>query len=347
MKLGIAAWMAALLVASGAAVARADEAVAARIRSAVDEEVALGFSGAVLVAEGDRILFDGVFGSMNGKPIPPDGRFLMASAAKQFTSAAILRLAERGLLKLDDPIADHLPDVPADKRAVTIRQLLSHASGFAEGYAGETAASWQEAAAKILAEPLKARPGERFIYSNENYALGIAIVEARSKRRYADFVRGEFLEPLELRDTGQLDGAASMARLSPLLDALPPRLTGLRWGGHGYFTTARDFFGWYRALRTGAVLRPLSVEALFAPQTKIGEGQSALGWFLGSAPSGEPTVFTRGNEDVGANCLLYAYPQRDAVIIVLTHAGDKDDDHSWSRALHARLEAILTAAPPP
>ena len=44
---------------------------------------------------------------------------------------------------------------------------------------------------------------------------------------------------------------------------------------------------------------------------------------------------------------LYAYPQRDAVIIVLTHAGDKDDDHSWSRALHARLEAILTAAPPP
>jgi len=344
----IAGVLAALLVASGTFAALASDAdPGERMRAAIDDAVAQGFSGSVIVAVGDRMLVAGTFGSMHGKALAPDGRFLIASAAKQFTSAALLRLQERGLLRIDDPVSRHLPGVPPDKATITIRQLLSHTSGLAQGYVSEAATSGREAAAKILAEPLAAQPGERFIYSNDNYALGIALVEAKAERRYADFVREELLEPQSLRDTGQLDGSGSASRLSPLPGPLPPRLAELRWGGHGYYTTARDFLAWYRALRSGAVLKPASVDALFAPQAKIGEGQSALGWFLGAAASGESTVFTRGNEDMGANSLLYAYPERDAVIIILTHAGDKDDDGSWSRFLHARIEAILTGSGPP
>jgi CubicO group peptidase (beta-lactamase class C family) len=347
MRTLAASLLAGLVAAWSATAARAEEDAATRVRAAVDEAVAQGFSGAVLVAVDGTVLVDGVFGSMNGRALPPDGRFLMASAAKQFTSTAILRLQEQGLLKLDDPVSRFLPGVPPDKRAITIRQLLSHTSGLAQGYASETAANGEEAVRRILAEPLEAKPGERFVYSNENYALAIAIVEAAGKVRYAEFVQAEFLGPLRLRGTGQLDGPGAIDRLSPLLGPLPPRLASLRWGGHGYYTTARDFFAWYRALRAGSVLEPESVSALFAPQAKIGEGQSALGWFLGTSASGEPTVFTRGNEDIGANSLLYAYPRREAVVVVLTHAGNANDDQSWSRALLARIEALLPGTPPP
>lgn len=343
----IVAFLAALFVAPAALTARAGvDDPGEQIRTAIDSAVAQGFSGSVVVSVGDRILVSGTFGSMHGMPIAPDGRFLIASAAKQFTSTALLRLQERDLLRIDDPLSRHLPGVPPDKKAITIRQLLSHTSGLAQGYASETAGNWREATAKILAEPLAAQPGERFIYANDNYALAVALVEATTGRRYADFVREELLEPLSLHDTGQLDGDASESRLSALAGPLPPRLAELRWGGHGYYTTGHDFLAWYRALRSGAVLSPAGVEALFEPQVKIGEGQSALGWFLGTTVSGEPTVFTRGNEDMGANSLLYAYPQSNAVIVVLTHAGDKGDDASWSRYLHARIEAILTGPAP-
>jgi CubicO group peptidase (beta-lactamase class C family) len=322
-----------------------EQGAARRIETAIAEEVALGFSGAVLVAEGNRVLVDGVHGAMRGNALPDRGRFLIASAAKQFTSAAIARLQDQGRLDIDDPIGRHLRDVPADKAAITIRQLLSHTSGLPQGHGSENAADRHEAERAILGVELSAVPGAKFQYSNENYQLGVAIVEAVSGRRYAEFVREELLRPAGLGDTGQLDGAAAVARLSPLAGPLPPRLADLRWGGFGYYTTARDFHRWYRVLRSGSLLRPGSVAELFSPATKIGEGNAALGWFVGATARGVETVFTRGNDDIGSSAVLYAYPASDYVIVVLSHAGQKTDELSWARAVHARIEEILFGAP--
>jgi CubicO group peptidase (beta-lactamase class C family) len=316
-----------------------------QILAVIDDEIALGFSGEVLVVQSDRVVVEGVYGSMKGKSLPPDGRFLIASAAKQFTSAAVLKLQDQGRLDLDDPISKHLAGVPVDKQSITIRQLLLHTSGLPQGYDSESATSWQDAARSILGMTLTATPGEKFQYSNENYQLGVAIVEATSGRNYLEFVRDELLEPAGLHDTGQLDGPTSVRKLSPILEPLPPRLLHFRWGGFGFYTTARDFFAWYRALRSGRLLNPESVAELFAPIVKIGEGHAALGWFAGTAASGKATVFTRGNDDVGSSSVLYAYPENDTVIIVLSHAGQKTDDISWARAVHARIEEILFGAP--
>jgi CubicO group peptidase (beta-lactamase class C family) len=336
----------ALALLSAIAVPGAEAAdVAREIRAAIDEEIALGFSGAVLVARGGEVEVEGVYGSMGGMALPPGGRFLLASAAKQFTSAAVLKLADLGRLRLDDPVANHLPGVPGDKRAITIRQLLSHTSGLPQGYGSESATGWQDAARTILALPLAAAPGERFIYSNENYQLAVAVVEAVSGERYAEFVRDRLFAPAGLHDIGQLGGAQGVAALSPMAAPLPPRLRELRWGGFGYYATARDFFAWYEALRTGAVLERESVTQLFAPLVKIGEGQAALGWFVGATPGGEPFVFTRGNDDIGASSVLYAYPRSGVVIVVLSHAGQKTEERSWARAVHARIEEILFARP--
>jgi hypothetical protein len=67
-----------------------------------------------------------------------------------------------------------------------------------------------------------------------------------------------------------------------------------------------------------------------------------LAWFRGRSPLGRPFIFTRGNEDFGANSLIYAYPNSEIVIVVLTHAGNADDQRSWSRLVHAQIQNLLT-----
>jgi len=62
---------------------------------------------------------------------------------------------------------------------------------------------------------------------------------------------------------------------------------------------------------------------------------------VGSTEGGAKRIFTRGNEDFGANALLYAYPERDLVIVVLSHGGSNSAGVSLSRAMHERLERAL------
>jgi hypothetical protein len=88
------------------------------------------------------------------------------------------------------------------------------------------------------------------------------------------------------------------------------------------------------------------VSTLFAPVAPIKEGSAALGWFVGATESGERRIFVRGNDDFGPNSLIHIYPDRDLVVIVLTHAGDKNEDISWSRAVVATIEGVLFGEPP-
>ena len=106
---------------------------------------------AAMVASPDRILYSGAFGkrdSISGLAIQPDSIFQIASMTKAITSVAAMQLVERGRLKLDEPVARHLPELgkldviqgfdavgkpvlrPAMK-PITLRHLLTHTSGFA------------------------------------------------------------------------------------------------------------------------------------------------------------------------------------------------------------------------
>ena len=311
----------------------------AALRSIVDRHTAKGFSGAVLVAKnGHEILFDG-FGSMRGSPLRRDSRFWIASTGKQFTSAAILYLVDRGQLRLDDPISRFFPTAPDDKRAITLRQLLSHTSGLGQSYVSEERDTRDAAVEAMLAEPLEGAPGARFRYSNSNYQLAAAVVEVASGERYADFVQTKLWGPAGLTDTG-FSGPATSS-VSPPMGELPERLRTAHWGEQGLFSSAGDLFRWSRALRSGTLLGEAGLTELFAPIVPIEEGHSALGWFIGTSAAGNRTVFTRGNDDFGANSLIYAYPDQGVVIIVLTHAGDTQAGVSWSRQVQRDLEMSL------
>ena len=303
-------------------------------------DTAKGFSGAVLIGDHDRVLLDKGYGIGGGQQVRPNSRFWIASAGKQFVSAAILKCAERRWLTLDDPLARFFPDTPADKRAITIRQLLAHLSGLDQTYASEGAKSRDEAVQRMLSKPLADKPGNKFHYSNDNYELAAAIVEVASGRDYRDFVRSDLWRPAGLRDTG-FNSMPGAAQVLPASQALPPRFKEMKRGEAGVYSTTHDLLTWYRALRSGRVLSRADVQVLLSPVTPIGEGQAALGWFLGKTDAGTPTIFTRGNEDFGPNSLLYAYPSKGIVIVVLTHAGNADPNISWSRQVLDQLEKVL------
>jgi len=164
------------------------------IVQAAQEEVARGFSGVVLVARGDTAVVK-AFGAERGKTVRADTRFWIASAAKQFTSAAILKCAEKGLLELADPLSKFLPNAPQDKRMITVRHLLAHLSGLEQSYVSEGLAERQAAVDQMLSGTLIDVPGHKFHYSNSNYQLAVAIVEIVSRQPYRRFVRDELWKP--------------------------------------------------------------------------------------------------------------------------------------------------------
>ena len=252
----------------------------------------------------------------------------------------MLRCVELGLVGLDWPISRVLK-VPADKQSITVRQLLSHTSGLAQGDAGEVAPSAAAAARAVLQYPLEAAPGARFIYSNGNYFLAAAIVERVSRTAFTSFVRRQLLDPAGSKDTGQAIGGSANAHVSPLPGIEPPRLSRPRWLASGFYSTAGDLRRWLLALLQSRVLRAESVAALFQPVARTQEASSALGWFVAKSQAGTDTIFTRGNDDFGPNSLIYFYPRSQTLIVVLTHAGDENEDRSWSRSVHADIEAVL------
>jgi CubicO group peptidase (beta-lactamase class C family) len=286
------------------------------------------------------ITFDQGYGAERRVQMRPNSRFWIASAGKQFTSAAILKLAERGRLNLDDHISRFFPDAPVDKRVITIRELLSHTSGFGQSYVSEGVTDRAVAVRRMLAETLIDLPGHKFHYSNTNYQLAVAIVEITSDKNYRDFVETELFKPAGLHDTG-FAGSPGAKAVVPAKGETPPRLLMPTWGGEGVYSTAHDLLTWYRALQNEVVLSQASVQTLIKPIAPIQEGQTALGWFTGKTPRGAKRIFTRGNDDFGPNSLLYAYPGSDIVIVVLSHAGNETNNMSWSRAVHGELENIL------
>src|SRR6187549_227079 len=118
--------------------ARLTDAEVERRVGAVIDEIAthpefVGLS--VAVARGDRLIVDRGYGIADlewNAPVDAGTSFRIGSLTKNFTAAAILKLAEQGKLGLDDPLSRTVPEFDTGGRTVTIRQLLNHTSGIPE-----------------------------------------------------------------------------------------------------------------------------------------------------------------------------------------------------------------------
>jgi CubicO group peptidase (beta-lactamase class C family) len=300
----------------------------ARMDAVVQSFVSNGtFSGAVLVARGSDVVFSKGYGLARVERKSANSaatRFRVASITKQFTAAAILMLAERGRLTLDDPVKKHLPNAPASWDAMTILHLLSHTAGF-QGLATPPPArvpiespdrSLEGFVTAAMTHALEFAPGGTFNYTNSGYFVLGHLIEKLSGRSYERFIQEDILTPLGLKDTG-LASAANVdtyARFynaspnGPVESELPDRVVPN--SAAGFYSTAEDLLRWQTALYGGKVISLSSLEKM----TTRGKGDYGLGVYVRSVAGLK--VFNHGGGAPAFANLSYFPDSRTSVAVL-------------------------------
>jgi CubicO group peptidase (beta-lactamase class C family) len=291
------------------------------------------FMGAVLVARGDEVLFQGGYGKADLEldvPNTPESVFRLGSLTKQFTAAAILQLQEQGLLDINDTVDRYLPGYPHGDE-ITIYQLLNHTSGIPDYEFLESTMVYRNAVsldalmAKFSDLPFDYTPGSQFKYSSSGYVILTAIIEKVSGQSYADYLAEHIFQPLGMEAT-RYDNADTI---------LPGRASGYTWDGDAYHnaeffdmsnaagagglvSTVGDMYKWDHALYTDAVLSAAAREAYFAPSVRMEEGMSsAYGWRIMDTP--EHTLAVHGGEINGFVTFVIRDPATQLYVIVLSN----------------------------
>jgi CubicO group peptidase (beta-lactamase class C family) len=330
---------------------------------------------AVLVLHEGRVLHNKGYGLADLAsvvPITPDTAFLLASITKQFTAMAILILAERGKITIDDRIAGILPEFNSWGNSITIRRLLNHTSGLQDYEAlfiqskqideeyprrskrehGEFEPTAAEALKMIAGAMPRFAPGDQWEYSNSGYVVLAQIVERVSGMPFAQFLRQTILSPLGMSSSVLYDetkpgiphrATSYMLRAGSYEEADYTPLNAV-YGPDGLYGTPNDLIEWYCALDTDLVMgarRLVSASTLREAFTSgwlnsganIGYG---CGWFLGKS-LGLQRVSHTGSW-VGFRHLVVHYPDQRFTLLVLSNV-DRFDDVARS-TLSGRIARI-------
>ncbi|WP_132249365.1 serine hydrolase [Methylobacterium segetis] len=289
------------------------------------------FSGAILVAHRGVPVFRRAYGYANREwevLNTPETRFRVGSITKQFTAAAILKLAETGRLTLEDPIRLFYPQAPDAWAGVTIRMLLNHTSGIPsytnlpDYYARiqRLELSPQAIVALTADKPLLFEPGRGFDYNNTGYILLGLVIEAASGLSYERYLRETFFDPLGLNDTGYDDATTILPRRAagyrhangrwrnafPIASSIP-------YAAGAHYSTLDDLLAWDHALFSDRVISAPSRRAMF---TDGGYGYG-LAWFLGTAHGHR--LWSHGGNINGFLTIKDNYPDDDLVVLVLAN----------------------------
>jgi CubicO group peptidase (beta-lactamase class C family) len=192
-----------LLVAVTSAVASAAgsyDAADAAMRARVREDQLAG--GVLLVARDGDPLHLAAVGRTTARTVMP-----IASASKWLTAATLMTFVDEGTLRLDDPVASHLPGFDGAKADITVRQLLSHTTGLPPaGCQGDPSTTLRRCAASIAAggDPSSV-PGTQFHYSGVGYALAGRLVERLAGTSFERAFHDRIAEPLGMTNT-RFDG---------------------------------------------------------------------------------------------------------------------------------------------
>ena len=212
-------------------------------------------------------------------PATPDMRYCIGSVSKQFLAGAILLLVQDGKLSLDDRVARFLPSLTRSSD-ITIRQLLSHTSGYQDYYPLDYVAPFMQQ--PVTAEGILERwaekaldfnPGTEWQYSNTNYVVAGQILEKVTGLPLMGFLENRIFRPLAMQSPVDLDvhpltspDPAGYTRfgLGPPR-AVPPEASGWLYAAGELAMTARDLALWDQSLMEGRLLKAASLEELIKP----------------------------------------------------------------------------------
>ena len=286
------------------------------IDAAIERAIAAGKApGAVLRVESGGAVYQKSFGAKSVEPesvpMTDDTIFDSASLTKVIaTTPAIMLLAERGKLRLDDKVDRWIINFKAHgKGEVTIRHLLTHTSGLRPGLSSKPTWSGLEKALDLTkAERLTAQPGTLFRYSDINFILLGEIIQLASGQLLEEFTSKHIYRRLGMHDTGFLPPFKKLSRVAPtervdgeilhgiVHDPTARRMDGV--AGHaGLFTTAADLSRFARMMLNGGklngrrIFKRETVQLMTSVHTPEGmKTKRGLGWDIDS-----PYSSPRGN----------------------------------------------------
>jgi CubicO group peptidase (beta-lactamase class C family) len=278
--------------------------ITSTLRQYVDDGRLAG--AAAIVLRDGNVVYDEAVGYRDresGAAMGTDAIFRIASQTKAIVSVGVLMLQEEGKLLITDPVGRYLPsfvsttvaapregggyDVVPARRAITLRDLLTHTAGIAYG-SGPGGDRWEAAGItgwyfahrnepvratvdRMAALPFQAQPGEAFVYGYNTDILG-AVIEVVSGQALDEFVRERILEPLDMRDThfylppekrGRLatvygyTGTLARSPDGPGMESQGQYVDGPREsfsGGAGLLSTTRDYARFLQMMLDGGTL---------------------------------------------------------------------------------------------
>jgi D-alanyl-D-alanine carboxypeptidase len=334
----VSRWTLVLLLSAGVVPAHA---LSPLDTSTVDQVVAewLSSTGApsasIAIVQDGRLTYAKAYGAARLDPrVPatPVSRYPIDSLSKEFTAAAILLLAERGKLSLDDPVAQWIPGLTAP--AVTLRQLLTHTSGMRDFWPQDFVTpemTQPTTTAAIIDEwarrPLDFEPGTDWQYSNTGYVVAAAVVEKASGMPLFEFLRHQVFEPLHMAHVadysstplgaGDAEGYTRYG-LGPAIRA-PKEGPGWLFGAAGLAMQPSDLALWDLSLINRSLLGADSYQAEFAPVILKDGGARDYG--LGLDVESRRGRLRIGHSGAGSGFLAdnRVWPQDRAAIVVLTN----------------------------
>ncbi len=293
------------------------------LEGAVAAGAAAGVTAAVTGPQGTLLTVSaGVTAAGGAQPVGPDTLFWIASMTKPITSVAAMQLVEQGRLELDMPIGALLPELQQSRileggkfrpatRQITLRQLLTHTSGYSYAFASKEYADYIAAHPELphpstragLDAPLLFEPGERWEYGISTDWVGLA-VEAVSGERLDAYFNNHILAPLGMNDTSFLPDAAQQTRLAALhhrqkdgtLTMKPPAplvLPEVLSGGGGLYSTLNDYLKFMRIWLNGGA-------GILSPETVAEMTRNQIGSLrAGYIPSANPALFLGADVNPG------------------------------------------------
>ena len=257
----------------------------------------------------------------------------IASIAKPMTAVAIMQLVEYGSVSLDDQIGTILQNLPDDKSAITIRQLLTHTSGISQYQNTREVentvhyATLEDAMAVFIDRPLLFEPGSGYFYTSYGYVVLGRIIEIASGLDFEAYMQANVWDKAGMTNTGvesvsiqypnkaclyhKAKKKAKSAHQNDLSNRIP---------GGGFYSTLDDLLKFGNALVDGTLITQSSLEEMSQIGFDQEEGNPyGMGWFLYGPPPHQSLVIGHSGEQTGCSSQLMIIPKSKTVVVVLAN----------------------------
>lgn len=300
----------------------------------VEEKKIPGLSVAVM--KNNKIVWSEGFGysdlEQNIK-VSRQTKFRIGSISKLFTSAAIAKLYEKNLIKLDDSIYKYVPTFPKKKNDITIRQLAGHLGGIkhygrSEYVNNKRYTNVSESLKIFQNAPLKNVPGDKYSYSSYGYTLLSSVIEGASQKDFLTYLQDEVFSPLKLNSTLSDDNLKviksrtrfySLTQGGKWVNAIYTDNSD-RWASGGFLSTSEDLVRFASAHLENGFVKNKTRKILFTSQ-KISDSKETgvgIGWRIGKDENGR-VIYHHGGASIGGRAVLLIYPEQKTAIAVLSN----------------------------